>query len=105
MSTPKKPIALESSHVYLQITYSFSQPPSTSVNNPMYQVKYLGQVGELEDVGIFEVINLDGQPIKRSDERWAQEQDKLLDEVKMIDGVKGVLVMPQVKQRAKRDEF
>lgn len=102
---PNKPPKIEPSHVYLQISHSPSQIPSTSLDNPPWRLKYVGQVGELEGEGIFEVVQIDGQPVKKDENVWTQKEKILLEKVKNAVGVKSVTVLPEVRQRSKREEF
>lgn len=102
---PNKPPKIEPSHVYLQISHSPSQIPSTSLDNPPWRLKYVGQVGELEGEGIFEVVQIDGQPVKKDENVWTQKEKVLLEKVKNAVGVKSVTVLPEVRQRSKREEF
>lgn len=102
---PNKPPKIEPSHIYLQISHLPSQIPSTALDNPPWQLKYVGQVGELEGEGIFEVVNSDGQPVKRDESLWIQGQKALVEKVKDAQGVKSVKILPEVKQRTKREEY
>ncbi|WWD19679.1 hypothetical protein CI109_104141 [Kwoniella shandongensis] len=105
--TPVKPPKLEPEHVYLQISYASSEPPSSlpgGASSPI-QLKYVGPVGELKGEGIFEVITRDGGVVKRGEDIWQRGEKDVLQEVKKVEGVRSVKVMPELKQRAKRNEF
>ncbi|TYJ54226.1 hypothetical protein B9479_005152 [Cryptococcus floricola] len=105
MSAPNKPLQLDPSQIYLQVSHSVSQPPPNPITKTGHQLRYVGQVGELEGEGVWQVIRPDGQVVKRGEEDWTKGEKSVVEEVKKLQGVKGVKVMPEVKQRPKRSEF
>ncbi|XAO24460.1 hypothetical protein I312_103261 [Cryptococcus bacillisporus CA1280] len=84
---PNKPPKIEPSHIYLQVSHLPSQIPATALDNPPWQLKYVGQ------------------PVKRDESLWIQGQKALVEKVKDAQGVKSVKILPEVKQRTKREEF
>ncbi|WWC72061.1 uncharacterized protein I206_106021 [Kwoniella pini CBS 10737] len=103
-STPVKPIKMEPEQIYLQISYSTSQPPSEMNKNGL-EARYLGPVGELTGEGIYQVKSIKGIPTKRNDDTWKSNQDEFVNQLKKKEGVTGVNVIGQLKTRHKRDEF
>ncbi|WVR07637.1 hypothetical protein IAU60_004679 [Kwoniella sp. DSM 27419] len=101
-TAPVKPVKLEPDHVYLQVSYASAQPPS--LHHDSLDARYVGPIGELKGEGIYQVVQKDGAPVKRS-ESWHSAEKGLVDQVRRSDGVKAVKVMPELKQRQKRDEF
>ncbi|WVQ84649.1 hypothetical protein IAT38_006804 [Cryptococcus sp. DSM 104549] len=105
-NAPAKPLQLDPSKIYLHITHSPPQIPPSTVSHSSCNLNYIGQVGELEGEGIFEVVKRDGGgAVRRGEDLWRNGEKGLLEEVKQLEGVKGVKVVPEMKQRAKRDEF
>ncbi|WWC64533.1 uncharacterized protein I303_107143 [Kwoniella dejecticola CBS 10117] len=109
-SQPVKPVKIEPDQVYLQISYTSSEPPSSlrlnqHANADGPEAKYLGPVGELTGEGIYQVQSTHGSPTKRDDASWVQNQKSFVDQVRRAQGVKGVTVVGPPRARQKRDEF
>ncbi|WVF72951.1 hypothetical protein IAT40_007769 [Kwoniella sp. CBS 6097] len=109
---PVKPIKFEPNHLYLQVSFDPSTNPSqqlpANIAHSSLSAKYLGPVGELKGEGIYQVVQAnDGSAVKRDNTGlWSSEKEKeVVEVVKRSVGIKGVKVMPELKQRAKRDEF
>ncbi|OCF38077.1 hypothetical protein I316_00301 [Kwoniella heveanensis BCC8398] len=108
---PVKPIKFEPNHIYLQVSFnpssSSSNPvPPTNIVHSSLSAKYLGPVGELKGEGIYQVVQADdGSAVRRDALTWSEKEKEVVAAVKKSEGVKGVKVMPELKQRAKRDEF
>ncbi|OCF44667.1 hypothetical protein I317_01554 [Kwoniella heveanensis CBS 569] len=109
---PVKPIKFEPNHIYLQVSFdpSSSSPskpaPPTNIVHSSLSAKYLGPVGELKGEGIYQVVQADdGSAVRRDALTWSEKEKEVVAAVKKSEGVKGVKVMPELKQRAKRDEF
>ncbi|KAK8853262.1 hypothetical protein IAR55_003964 [Kwoniella newhampshirensis] len=105
--SPVKPPKLEPDHVYLQISYTSPDPLTTPLLQPAsaVQVKYVGPVGELKGEGIFQVMTRDGGIVKRGEDLWQRGEQDVVQQIKKVDGVKTVKVIPELKRRAKRDEI
>ncbi|WVQ74216.1 hypothetical protein IAR50_003810 [Cryptococcus sp. DSM 104548] len=105
MTAPNKPLHLDPSQIYIQVSHSVSPPPPNSISHAGHQLRYVGQIGELEGEGVWQVVRPDGQPVKRGEEYWVKGEKSILEQVRQVEGVKGAEVMPGMKQRAKRSEF
>ncbi|WVR00142.1 hypothetical protein IAU59_007284 [Kwoniella sp. CBS 9459] len=109
---PVKPIKFEPNHIYLQVSFkpfdssSNTPPPPSNIAHSSLSANYLGPVGELNGEGIYQVVQTtDGSAVKRDTTQWIGNERDIVDAVKRSQGVKEVKVMPELKQRAKRDEF
>ncbi|WWC91752.1 uncharacterized protein L201_006699 [Kwoniella dendrophila CBS 6074] len=101
---PVKPIKLEPNQVYLHVSYSSTEPP-TKVTQDGLQAKFLGQIGELQGEGIYQIQSSQGIPVKRDEESWTNKQNDFVDMMKRNEGIDNVKIMDEPKQRGKRDEF